>query len=191
MEQVLTPRIVKAINIAAVAHDGHYRKATDIPYPSHLFAVMFLASHQELDADIEEDVLIGCLLHDTLEDVPERYSREQMAQDFGPRVVEFVNGVTKDATLGTWQERADAYLEHLKAAPEGSVVISACDKLHNLTSILTDLDECGPVLWDRFNSGKERQQWWYRAVYEVVAQRLPHLPLLEEYRVKLERLEAS
>lgn len=97
--EILTPRLTQALNVATRVHDGHYRKATDIPYTSHLFGVMYLASKQGLSADVEEDVLIACLLHDTLEDVPEKYTAEQMEADFGPRVLDIVLGVTKDDTL--------------------------------------------------------------------------------------------
>ena len=188
--EILTPRLTQALNVATRAHDGHYRKATDIPYTSHLFGVMYLTSKQGLSADVEEDVLIACLLHDTLEDVPEKYTAEQMEADFGPRVLDIVLGVTKDGTLGDWQERSDAYLAHLREASYESVVVSACDKLHNLSSILADHEVLGDELWPRFNSGKQRQQWWYRAVLEIVEQRAPELPLLVEYRAKVERLAA-
>ncbi|WP_293773440.1 HD domain-containing protein [uncultured Corynebacterium sp.] len=187
---VLTPRLTRALAVAAEAHDGHYRKATAIPYVSHVYAVMHVASRQGLPAEIEEDVLIACLLHDTLEDVSERYGRAQMLADFGPRVVSLVEGVTKDSTLAGWRERSEAYLEHLRGAEYGSVVISACDKLHNLTSILEDYAVQGEALWDRFNSGKEQQQWWYGAVLEVVSERAPELPLLDEYRAKVAALRA-
>lgn len=188
--EILTPRLMQALNVATRVHDGHYRKATDIPYASHLFGVMYLASKQGLSADVGEDVLIACLLHDTLEDVPEKYTAQQMEADFGPRVLDIVLGVTKDDSLGDWQERSDAYLAHLREASYESVVVSACDKLHNLSSILADHEVLGDELWPRFNSGKERQQWWYRAVLEVVEQRAPELPLLVEYRAKVARLVA-
>ena len=150
---VASPRLIQAINTAAWAHRDHVRKGTDIPYVSHVFGVMQLVSQVTDD----EDVLIAALFHDILEDVPEEYSPERMTREFGERVVELVRGVTKDSTLSSWQERADAYLAHLRKADDGSVVISAADKLHNLLSIHADLDELGDDLWARFNSGKERQ----------------------------------
>ncbi|ART21399.1 guanosine polyphosphate pyrophosphohydrolase [Corynebacterium striatum] len=188
--EVLTPRILRALDVAARAHDGHYRKGSDTPYVSHLCGVMYLAAAQGLADDIREDVLIACLLHDTLEDVPECYSAQQMEQDFGPRVLNIVQGVTKDDSLESWRERSDAYLAHLRGASEASVIVSACDKLHNLSSILADHDAYGDKLWARFNSGKSDQQWWYGAVFSVVEQRCPQLPLLGEYLQKLEKLRA-
>lgn len=174
----ISPRLVRAMDTAATAHDGQVRKGSGIPYVAHLFGVMHIASTVTDD----EDVLIAALLHDALEDVPDRYPEAAMRRDFGDRVTDIVVGVTKDASLGSWQDRADVYLRHLEHdAPDESVLVSACDKLHNLTSILADHANLGDGLWTRFNSGKERQQWWYAAIAGVVARRLPHFPLNDEF----------
>lgn len=183
---VASPRIIRAINVAAFAHRNDVRKGTDIPYVSHVFGVMHFVSQVTDD----EDVLIGALFHDIFEDVPEEYSAEQMAADFGARVVGLVRGVTKEDSIGSWQGRADAYLAHLREAEEGSVLIAAADKLHNLLSIHADLDTIGDDLWGRFNSPVERQVWWYRSVCDVVQERLPGNQLGAELRRQVERLEA-
>ncbi len=183
---VVSPRIIRAINVAAFAHRNDVRKGTDIPYVSHVFGVMHFVSQVTDD----EDVLIGALFHDIFEDVAEEYSAEQMAADFGERVVELVRGVTKEDSIGSWQGRADAYLAHLREAEEGSVFIAAADKLHNLLSIHADLDTIGDDLWGRFNSPVERQVWWYRSVCDVVQERLPGNQLGAELRRQVERLEA-
>ena len=182
---VASPRLIQAINTAAWAHRDHVRKGTDIPYVSHVVGVMHLVSQVTDD----EDVLIAALFHDILEDVPEEYSPQRMAEEFGDRVVELVRGVTKNSTLSSWQDRSDAYLAHLREADDGSVLISAADKLHNLLSIHADLDELGDELWGRFNSGKDRQLWWYRSVADLVLERLPGNLLGEELARQVERLE--
>ena len=185
-EFTASPRLIRAINTAAWAHRDHVRKGTDIPYISHIFGVMHLVS----EVTDDEDVLIAALFHDILEDVPEEYSAEEMEADFGPRVVELVGGVTKDSSLPDWQSRADASLQHLRSSDDGSVLISAADKLHNLLSILADHQAIGEDIWARFNSGKERQQWWYRAVSDVAAERLPGNPLVVELQRRVAELEA-
>lgn len=184
----LSPRLLRAMDTAAVAHDGHRRKGSGIPYVAHLFGVMHIASTVTGD----EDVLIAALLHDALEDVPDRYPESAMRRDFGDRVTDIVVGVSKDDSLRSWQDRADAYLRHLEHdASDESVLVSACDKLHNLKSILADLDEFGDGLWSRFNSGKESQQWWYASVAGVVARRLPHFPLNDEFSRLVEELRRA
>ncbi|WP_080795206.1 HD domain-containing protein [Corynebacterium pacaense] len=187
MTRTFSPRLGKAVNTASVAHRDHVRKGSGIPYVAHLFAVMYLLSTVTDD----EDVLIAGLLHDTLEDVPERYGAERMMEDFGPRVLALVADVTKDDSLPTWQERADAYLDHLATdADADAVLISLADKTHNLMSILDDHSLVGERLWDRFTSTKQQQQWWYGAVAEVAERRLPGNPLCGELGVLVTRLRA-
>lgn len=172
----LSPRLMRAMNTAAVSHRDHVRKGSGIPYIAHLMAVFHLVAGVTDD----EDVLIAALLHDTLEDVPDRYSEHEMRGEFGDRVTDLVRHLSKDDSLAGWQERADAYLAHLEHdAPDEAVLISCADKLHNLMSILDDHTVQGDALWGRFNSGKERQQWWYGRVHAVVEKRLPGLPLNE------------
>ncbi len=157
-----------------MAHRNQKRKGTELPYIVHPFGVMTIAS----EATDNEDILIACLFHDILEDVPDEYSKDQMEQDFGKKVVSIVEGVTKDSSLASWQDRADAYLDHLEhEASDESVIVSCADKIHNLMSILEDYKEVGDDIWQRFSTGKKGQQWWYRAVYEVIAKRLPELTL--------------
>ncbi|AEG81499.1 hypothetical protein CULC809_00963 [Corynebacterium ulcerans 809] len=183
----LSPRLLNAINIAAVAHRNQYRKGTTIPYVSHVFAVMNIASAMTDD----EDILIACLLHDVLEDAPDEFSAEQIEETFGPRVLEIVGEVTKDESLSSWQERSDAYLQHLRSASEAALCVCAADKSHNLASILHDYDALGDALWERFNAGKERQQWWYASVYGVLADRLGEdNPVLRQMGMMVEKLGA-
>lgn len=182
----LSPRLMRAMDTAAHAHRNHRRKGSGVPYISHLFAVMYLAAQVTDD----EDVLVACLLHDTLEDVPEEYSEARMRREFGERVTGIILGVTKDDGLADWRERNEAYLFHLAhEAGQESVLVSCADKLHNLKSILADHDVLGEALWDRFNAGKEQQQWWYAAVHEVTSRRLPDLGLNDEFGELVRKLQ--
>lgn len=179
-------RLMRGIATASRAHDGHYRKGSGLPYISHPMSVMLIAASVTND----EDVLLAALFHDILEDVPENYSRAEMEDEFGPRVVEIVEGVTKDSSLPSWQERADAYLEQLSHGSEESVIVAAADKFHNLSQTLEDLDRDGHALWDRFRSTPSQQLWWYTSVRNVIAERLPDMPLLADLSVLIERLDS-
>jgi (p)ppGpp synthase/HD superfamily hydrolase len=170
----MTPRLSTAINKATWAHRNQTRKGSGLPYILHPYSVMCIAGQ----ATSDEDILIACLMHDVIEDVPEEYSVDEIRTDFGDRVLDIILGVTKNDTLPSWQDRADAYLHHLEhEATDESVIVSCADKIHNLMSILADYEEIGEELWGRFNAGKERQVWWYQAILEVVIRRLPELPL--------------
>ncbi|MDC7119144.1 HD domain-containing protein [Corynebacterium amycolatum] len=179
-------RLMRGIATASRAHDGHYRKGSGVPYISHPMSVMLIAASVTND----EDVLLAALFHDILEDVPENYSRAEMEDEFGPRVVEIVEGVTKDSSLPSWQERADAYLEQLSHGSEESLIVAAADKFHNLSQTLEDLDRDGHALWERFRSTPSQQLWWYTSVRNVIAERLPDMPLLADLDVLIERLDS-
>ncbi len=169
VRRMLSPRFEKAINVAATAHADQKRKGSNIPYIIHPFGAMWLAEFETQD----EDILIACLLHDVLEDVPDEYSREQMKKDFGERVLQLVEDVTKDSSIKDWKKRNEAYLEHLRQSSDDSVIVSASDKISNLGSILSEYEQVGEKLWEKFNAGKEDQLWWYESIYEIVRQRMP------------------
>ncbi|MBC6758466.1 MULTISPECIES: HD domain-containing protein [Corynebacterium] len=179
-------RLIRGIATASRAHDGHYRKGSGVPYISHPMAVMLIAASVTND----EDVLLAALFHDILEDVPENYSRAEMEDEFGPRVATIVEGVTKNSSLPSWQERADAYLEQLSRGSAESIIVAAADRFHNLSQTLEDLDREGHSLWRRFRSTPSQQLWWYTNVRNVIAERLPDMPLLDDLDILIERLDS-
>ncbi len=182
----VTTRLEKAIRIATIAHQEQRRKGSNTPYITHPYSVMCIAA----SATQDEDILIACLFHDILEDVPDKYPRERMVMDFGNRVADIVYGVTKDSTLPSWQSRAEAYLEHLKEeASDESVIVSCADKTHNLMSMLTDYAEVGDGLWERFKAGADRQLWWYEEVLRVIRYRLPDLVIADDLEALITRFK--
>lgn len=174
-------RLNSAIDVATHAHDGQTRKGTDTPYITHPLAVAEIASEYTDD----EDVVIGALFHDILEDVsPDVYSEDQMRAEFGDRVTDLVRGVSEDKRPDEpekpWKDRKTAYIEHLRHTTDtGVLVISAADKAHNLASTIHDCQEQGDVVWQRFNAPKEDQLWYYQAVTDVISERLGENPLTD------------
>jgi (p)ppGpp synthase/HD superfamily hydrolase len=80
-----------------------------------------------------------------------------------------------------WRERKERYLRHLHGDADADVLlVSACDKLHNASSILADLRIEGDVVWQRFTVTDPREQlWYYTTVVEILQRRLPG-PLTDE-----------
>lgn len=183
---IITDRLLKAINTAAYAHDGHRRKGGEIPYISHPYSVMLFASQVTDD----EDVLIAALFHDILEDVPDRYNAERMKQEFGSKVLALVHDVSEKSNpeADTWQTRKDAYIAHLEEAPREAVIISLADKTHNISMTLEDYAQEGDSVWQRFHAPKEKQLWFYQSVAEVISRRLPDESLTEHYQALVEKL---
>lgn len=166
-----TERLDKALRRAAWAHEQQqqHRKGSDIPYIIHPVGVMMIASNVTDD----EDVLIACLLHDILEDVSaDIYDEAIMSGDFGERVVAIVKDVTHNGS-DDWHERSNEYLRHLEQnASAEAVIVSASDKIHNLLSVLSDYEEYGEALWDRFTTKNSADQvWWYTEILRVITKR--------------------
>ncbi|MDK2899343.1 MAG: hypothetical protein PWQ10_530 [Patescibacteria group bacterium] len=177
-----TKRLDDAIRQSAWAHEqqNQHRKGTDIPYIIHPFGAMIIASNFTDD----EDILIACLLHDTLEDVHSTiYSESDIESEFGEKVLSITKDVTKDKKLCNWHEQSKAYLLHLEnKACDEAIIVSAADKMHNLSSILFDYTKCGDDLWQRFyTKSADDQLWWYKSVLDVVVKRNNIVELNEEF----------
>lgn len=185
--EALSQRLTRAINLATVLHDGQYRKASGIPYSSHVFSVMHLLNHYEAS----EELLIAGLLHDVIEDQPDRYSFTEMTNDFGPTVTSLVQAVTKNNDLPSWQEKADDYLLKIKQAPSEAVLLCLADKYHNLLSTIMDYEQVGEKVWQRFHGGKERQMWWHHSILEIAHYRLPEHGLTIHYQQLIQQLSPS
>ncbi len=157
--QIITDRVINAINLATHLHHGHVRRDEhNTPYISHLFAVAMLLKSVTND----EDVIIAGLMHDALEDVAD-YEYEHLEADCGQRVAKIVQGVTEIKSM-PYQERKVNYLETLKLGMIESVLVSVADKLHNLKS-LKDVHYS-------HNMNKETQILIYREVLKIGQERL-------------------
>lgn len=171
----LTERFDRALVYASVLHREQTRKDTEIPYVSHLLAVASLV----LEAGGTEDQAVAALLHDALEDHPDKTSSEEIAERFGPeiaRLVQACSDVTPDEMDGDtkppWEERKKRYLAHLEEADLDVLLVSCADKLHNARAILRDYGLFGDELWGRFTADAEGQLWYQRSLSEVFTRRL-------------------
>ncbi len=182
----LSGRFEDALVYAARVHSGQRRKGTDVPYVSHLLAVAGLV----LEDGGSEDQAISALLHDALEDQPERTSPDEIAHRFGDEVARIVEECSDTVThpKPPWRERKERYLEHLECADEAVLRVSCADKLHNARTILRDVRRHGDEVWRRFNAGREDQLWYYQSLAEVFTRRFPS-PLSDELRRVVDDLE--
>ena len=185
------PLVEQALRWAAKCHRHHHRKGSDLPYITHpVSAALFL-----IRAGIDDDeILAAAMLHDVVEDTD--CSIEILASQFPSRVVTLVAAMTErhhdeDGRKRTWQERKTEHLQHIAAEPWEARAIVLADKLHNLGSMVFDLDN-GEELWSRFTSSPERTLWYYREMIAAAEQGDPRLAgLASECRALIERLAAS
>ena len=155
----LTERFVEAVRYAAEVHRDQPRKGTDIPYISHLLAVVSFV----LDDDGDEDAAIAALLHDAAEDQGGRARLEDIRKRFGDKVAHIVEGCTDSWTTPKedWIVRKERYVEHAKTLDRATLRVSAADKVHNAYAILRDLRTIGDAVWARFKHAKADDILWY------------------------------
>jgi (p)ppGpp synthase/HD superfamily hydrolase len=175
----LTRRYSEAVDYARIAHAAQFRKGTAIPYIYHLLGVSSLV----LEYGGNEDQAIAGLLHDVLEDCGAAHEATIRAQ-FGEAVAAIVkdctdggpetkaNLDTEEARRADWQRRKEAYLAGLAAKPDASLLVSACDKLHNARAIVADLQgDAGIQVFDRFKAGREGTLKYYEALSRIFLKR--------------------
>ena len=183
-------RLSDAAAVAFCIHAGQLRKGTATPYVSHLLAVAAIV----LEHDGNEEQACAALLHDALEDGGAAWE-EVILERFGPVVAGIVRACTDADTLPKppWRARKEAYLAHLEAEGPDALLVSAADKLHNARAIVSDLRTHGAGMFGRFNAGQEGTLWYYGALAEVFARRLPG-PLARELTdavAQMQRLAAN
>lgn len=179
-------RFVRAVERAADVHRGQSRKGTRVPYLAHLLAVASLV----LEDGGDEDQAIAGLLHDAVEDsgrpMPDMLA--EIRSDFGGRVGDLVRACTDvdvtdpaERSADSWRARKEHTIDALADADEPTARVMLADKLHNLRSLLTDLEQQRRAVWDRFNAGRDEQVWYYAKLAEAAQKRLPVGRLAHEF----------
>ncbi|MBW2274247.1 MAG: HD domain-containing protein [Deltaproteobacteria bacterium] len=167
-------RLSEALAFALEHHADQTRKGKPVPYVAHLLQVAGLVF--EHGGGMDEAV--AGLLHDTVEDC-ETVDLDAVRHRFGPVVAGIVDSCTDTLEGDTpekkspWKERKLAYIEHLREASKPARLVSACDKLHNLSDILADLRLTGPETLERFSAEPRQLLWYFEAVREAAGPDLP------------------
>lgn len=169
----------QAIQYAAQKHNGQVRKATDIPYITHPFAVAMMLQQ----AGCKKEVVLAGLLHDTLEDTSA--TEEEIQALFGDEVLALVISASEPDKSLPWEERKRHTLAELASRTVDEMAVIIADKLHNLRSIRADIEVDGESVWSRFNRGKEQQSWYYQGILHAAAGKKDRLPLIAELEAEV------
>lgn len=161
-------RLASAMSYAALIHGRQKRKGTTIPYVSHLMSVSALV----MEYGGDEDQAIAGLLHDALEDCGVEHEKV-IRENWGDRVATIVRDCTDgvpDASgeKANWHDRKKAYLDHLRSVGNDTLLVSACDKLHNARAIVADL-RAGHDVFSRFKAGRDGTLWYYAELVKVLS----------------------
>ena len=165
--------VFRAIKFVAEAHQGQYRKGTNIPYISHLMNVMKILCENGCD----KEIITAGILHDVVEDTS--VTIEQVERLFGKRVATIVTVASepdhdrngKDEKT-SWRLRKQHTIEFVNhEATLEQLLVSCADKLDNAEAIRQDFILKGEKLWERFNAPKSDQQWYYTTLAAAFMQR--------------------
>src|SRR5476651_740063 len=132
-------QIKHALEFAIAAHGDQKRVAGD-PYMTHPIAV----AETVADWGLQSEVVVTALLHDVVEDTD--VTLKQIEEEFGSKVAELVDGVTKLRLSSSPRPQLDsARLEHntenirkllLAATKDFRVMlIKLADRLHNMRTL--------------------------------------------------------
>ena len=182
----LTERFEQALVYATRLHATQIRKATGVPYITHLLSVTALV----LEDGGNEDEAIAALLHDAVEDQGGKATRAEIYRLFGEQVVAIVDGCTEFDSLPKppWRERKQRYLEQLHQGSSSVRRVALADKLHNARSLLSDYRQQGDEIWSMFGAGKEGMLWFYHSLLWVYRSTGSN-PLVEELARVIGELE--
>ncbi len=165
--------IASALAFAVAAHGAQTRKGSQVPYVSHLLQVSGLVL--EHGGDLEQAT--AALLHDVVEDTP--VTLAEVAASFGPGVAAIVADCTDtgpDEVAGSkrpWSERKRDYVAHLREVGPRSALIVGCDKLHNLRTLVADIEALGAAVLERFNAPPAQQRWLFGELLAALRDKVP------------------
>jgi (p)ppGpp synthase/HD superfamily hydrolase len=185
----LTDRFADALVFAERLHRPQSRKGNDVPYVAHLLAVCGTV----LEWGGGEDTAIAALLHDAVEDQGGLATLEAIRARYGERVAGIVLACTDStgadpAAKAPWEERKQAHLAKIRLAGPEVALVTAADKLHNLSAMIRDIRRFGPATLDRFNAKPDRLVWYVRAMAEALAPYAASAPV-DEIRAGAEILQ--
>ena len=125
--------IKKAFDIGYTAHKGQLRKSGE-KYFNHCIEVAIQLSEWNMD----RDVVIAGLLHDTLEDT--EITKDDLAEHFSDEISNLVEGVSKLSDIkfnSREQKQAENFMKMFLSVAKDIrvIIIKFADRLHNLRTI--------------------------------------------------------
>lgn len=157
--------IEKAVDFALLYHSGQIRKGTEDPYITHPLEVLSIMNSMDLSSE-DPRLTIAGILHDVVEDTDA--TLELIRWRFGRDVAALVEAHTEDKTK-TWQERKEQLINELPEADRRVKLLILSDVLANLRTMQRDRILVGEQLWNRFRAPKERQEWYFRNIKDILS----------------------
>ncbi len=128
-------KITRAYEYAERLHEGQFRLSGE-PYISHPVAVAEIVKSMELDTDS----ICAALLHDTIEDCPDKTDMQTIKKQFGDDVAMLVDGLTKIKHMEV-RDKEEEHIENIRKMVLAMnrdirvIFIKLCDRLHNMRTL--------------------------------------------------------
>ena len=127
--------ITRAYEYAADLHEGQYRQSSE-EYICHPIAVAQICANLGYGTDC----VCAALLHDVVEDCPEKTSQKEITRLFGERISFLVNGLTKlkGIEFMTKEEEDVKNIRKMFASMSEDyhvILVKLCDRLHNMRTL--------------------------------------------------------
>jgi (p)ppGpp synthase/HD superfamily hydrolase len=187
-----------AFAFAAKHHDRQVRKGTKLPYLTQPANVAVILARYDRD----EATIVAGILHDVVQDcVRDGYTRDMLEQRIGEKFGDEVLATVLEVTprrvdddgidLSAEEKRID-YIDRLGKAGESALWVCAADKVHNVNSILSDLDRTldPDSVWSRSAGGRAGTVKWYRDVHDRLHEVGFSAPIMDELRAAVSALES-
>lgn len=130
-------RILKATEVATIAHHGQVRKFGGDPYITHPLRVaqsVYQFQRQLPKEANVEDVVIAALLHDTLEDTT--LSEDRIQKLFGDNVLRLVKEVTSiKSEMDKFAGKTEYLVDKMQHMSADALFLKMLDRLDNVTSL--------------------------------------------------------
>ncbi len=129
------PQVRKAFEFALDAHKGVRRKSGE-PYIYHPLEVARISA---AEIGLGKTSIICALLHDVVEDT--EYTLEDIEKNFGQKVAQIIDGLTKIASINLDKDNASIQAENFKkmlltlSADVRVILIKLADRTHNMRTL--------------------------------------------------------
>lgn len=180
-----SPLVRGALEQARSDHAGQVRNGSrGMPYVEHPIRVAAILD----ELGYGDEVLAAALLHDVVED--SETTLDELRERFGGEVAGLVGAMTDDEELEDYRERKAEHRERLAAAPVEALAIYGADKLTNSKTLREAYASEGDAVRDEFKVPLELKLEIWELDLELLREKAPELPYLDELTEELSRLRA-
>ena len=173
------PLSQRALEFARARHEGQRRDADDQPFVLHPEEVAKLLD----EAGYGDHVVAAGALHDVLEDTD--VEMEELERSFGPEVAGLVSSLTEDPSVDPKAEQRAALRRQVQDAGEEAAAVFAADKVSKARELRLKAEH-----GDLTDDDRAKIEHYGRSL-EMLQEKLPGHPLVEQLRHELEPLRAA